>query len=229
MAELRAAVASAASRLPLISLRVRGAERSGLMVSLVCPYIDCDAFQTKRVSRRKSTTRDRRGRRVGWPHHRHQALRSRRGGRFVFARAGEALAFGLRARRHQREREHERRRRLAGSSFGRDGLRRRFFGEPTARQRHGRRRARNRLHARSHGRSVQSHRRRLARFSQIRRNAFSSHRIRRRNHRPTTFVRARRASAPLRNDRRRGQQRHDHQRRKDGPQIRVLRFPFGRS
>ncbi len=143
----------------------------------------------------------------------------------VLARAGEALALGVRAGRHQREREHQGRRRLAAGAPRRDGLRRRLPRQPAARQGDGRRRAGHRLHARPHGRALQPHARGAARLPPLRRHALPPHRVRRRDHRAAAPLRARRAGAPLGDDRRRGRQGRSRPRREDGPQVRVLGLP----
>ena len=91
-----------------------------------------------------------------------------------FDRAREALAFRLRAGRDQRRKKSERRRRFHLEAFRRHDLRRRFPRQPAAGERHVRGRACHHRFARSHGRDVQSHARRLARFPTIRRHALST-------------------------------------------------------
>ncbi len=86
--------------------------------------------------------RRRRRRRARRAHDHHQALRGRRPGRPLLPRPGEALALGLRAGRHQRERQHQGRGRLPAGPPRGDRLRRRLPRQPAARQGHGRRRAR---------------------------------------------------------------------------------------
>jgi succinate dehydrogenase/fumarate reductase cytochrome b subunit (b558 family) len=95
------------------------------------------------------------------------------------ARAGEALALGVRAGRHQRGGEHQGRGRLSPPSTRRDTL---FGGDFLADQPPSRawptRRAGHRLHARPHGRPVQPHARGQPRFPPLRRHALPPHGLR---------------------------------------------------
>ena len=75
---------------------------------------------------RQGPARHRRRRRARRADDRHQALRGQGPGRPLLARAGQALALGVRAGRHQRERQHEGRGRHAAGAPRRDGLRRRL-------------------------------------------------------------------------------------------------------
>jgi hypothetical protein len=110
-----------------------------------------------RPAYRQGARVDRRRRRARRPDDRHQALRGRRPGRPLLARPGEAVALGVRAGGHQRERQHQGRGRLAAGAPRRDRLRRRLPRQPAPREGHGRRGAGHRLHARPHGGPLQPH------------------------------------------------------------------------
>ena len=91
-----------------------------------------------------------------------------------------------------------------------------FLGQSAADQRDVRGRARHHRSARSHGRALQPHARRPARLPPLRRHLIQPHRLRRRNHRPATALRPRRAGPPLGI-------------RRQGQEIRVLGISLGRA